>query len=200
MSLYIPTTTASVTRSADDLQGSLSGEVPLVDFSYYAKFQKFGGYDANSAVVYVDDGSTSDRFFNVLDSGADSNIFTVTSAGDNGAALSPLNLELETDIQTAVGFSVDDLANYVDGALVASDNTCAALADAQTRIQIGSYTVSPVHLNGLVTEVRFYDTRLTDAQLEAMSNGVFPSLSSGPTFTMDLHSDLIYDLVQDGVI
>ena len=79
-----------------------------------------------------------------------------------------------TRFRSVVGIAVDDVAGYVNGSSTFTD-TSAALpiyADLST-MRLASQTGTNL-INGLIKEIRYYDSRLTDAQLEDMSNGTFP--------------------------
>jgi hypothetical protein len=192
---HIPTTTASVTRNADDVRGTLTGEITRGPSSYYFKLQKQGAFDGNRQIFEHWAGTTADRAFMYVDSGADLNFLTASSGGDGCTMLPNLTLTLDTDIQAVVGFAENDSVLYVDGNQEATDTTCALLNDDQITLFVGQSRSGTAHLNGLIKEIRYYDTRLTNEQLLDLSNGIFPSF--GQTFVGDLTRGLVRDLVSN---
>ena len=87
------------------------------------------------------------------------------------------------------GVEVNHAAAYASGDLQAYFNGVAGNATGHTlsstagvdRIWVGAQPAASgtSHFNGHIAEIRYYDERLDNATIEAMSNGTFPSEGGG---------------------
>ena len=77
-----------------------------------------------------------------------------------------------------VGIGEDDVAHYLNGEAGATDNTYDPHDGTGWTLEMGDADVGKA-LCGWVREFRYYDERLDNATLLAMSNGTFPSVGGG---------------------
>lgn len=81
----------------------------------------------------------------------------------------------DTYSQTAVGFDTDDMQAYFDGTGATADTTVTL--DAHTaQFNVGhEVSATPTNVwNGHIAHIRYYNERITDSDLEDLSNGIFP--------------------------
>jgi hypothetical protein len=64
---YIRTTTGTVTANADNVTGTLSGEIGTGPVAFYIRFKKQDTFDGNRYLYYLDDGSTTDRYHSFVE-------------------------------------------------------------------------------------------------------------------------------------
>jgi hypothetical protein len=167
---YIPTTSASATRSAD--AASMTGS----NFSSW--------YRADEGTVYADfvanpfARTTADRVLAIESSSSDFIALYVSRASPSLSALevrakgaSPSEVEIGTQTSSgkyAVAYKVNDFAISTNGAAVATDAS-GGVPTAST-LAIGHSTVfSPRFLNGTMKKLSFYPSRLSNAQLIALT-------------------------------
>lgn len=78
-------------------------------------------------------------------------------------------LPLSTAAKLAYAYQANDFAAVVNGGTVSTD-TLGAVPTALTRIHIGCSQGGNDALNGTVKRFRFYNTRLTNAQLQSLTS------------------------------
>jgi len=176
---YIPnnSATASVTRNADDVNTSDVSWLASGVGSLYTQW-RFDGFGVNPRVIHIG-GSPNDRLELYLAgnavTGADPTLLSSV-----GGAIQCIEVDTDANVatstfaRTVVGWATDDFYNITDGGTAVTD-TSGSAPTTISKLQIGAYFNAANSLNGHIAEIRYYDTRLTNAQLEDMSNGVFPS-------------------------
>jgi hypothetical protein len=177
---YIRTTTGTVTANGDEIYGTLSGEVPQDQFSWYTAAIKQGSFVNSSTVLYIDAGVATDRSYHEFDGAGHSN-WVVTSDNANTVAFTPTQVKsLNTLVRAAGSFDANNSSAIIrqDGAQptgAPDDTVVVAINLPLTRISVGKHRTAALHLNGLVQEVRVYDTALSESEVLDMSNGNFPA-------------------------
>ena len=177
---YMPTTTATVTRGADLLTHTLSGANATAlstAGTMVCRFSFLGGdstVDSGSRVVMsIDNGTTAERILIYNQAGA----VGVLCYSGGGAVASPSvagAIPTNTPTKVAFGFSgsaVPGSASFnlaKNGTLGTLDTTGAAPVVTTLAIGGESFT-SALNFGGLIHSVSIYTSRLTDAQLQAMS-------------------------------
>lgn len=164
----IPTTTATVTRSADN--ASITGTA----FSDWFNATEGTVYiEANiplsgseQALVSFNDGTSSERMRMYSTSGGNAG-FLVTDGGVTQASISGGALSSETDFKVVGAFKLNDFAICLNGGTVTTD-TSGTLPTID-RLFIGRRADGLTLLNGHIKNVRFYPSRLTDAQLQDLT-------------------------------
>ena len=171
---YIPTTTVAVTRAADN--ASMTG----TNFSSWYN-QAAGSFLAEASIPFPENGlfptvcevsdSTSANKANCFLAGTASN----TQPGMNmmTASVSQVNTTAVTLTpygvvsKAAWGIASNDCAIVSGGGAVTKD-VLATLPSA-TQLKIGSSYIGGSLLNGHIRRISYYNTRLTDAQLQALT-------------------------------
>ncbi len=174
---YIKTAGSSVTRNAD--------VVSTTDVSWY---------NSNATTLYVDAsvpfiGKAPDKFLITISSQATSNRITIFRQASGGGDASRIRVltaatsgntgSVQVDSQwadgqsskSAIGFALDDLVYYFDGAQLGTDST-ADVPIGVSRLNIGSGHDGGNQFNGHIAEIRYYNVRKNNQFLEDLSNGI----------------------------
>jgi hypothetical protein len=180
---YISTTTIAVARNAD--------VVSTTDVSWYngsvASWHirsSSKNLDADRSPLSIGtDGSNADGLIVWYDlpSGTFS-AYHGTTTGDVGLIQISSAATAGVPMNTAIAYANNDMAMYIDG-VAGTPDTLVTLppTTAADILYVGrELPATPKYLNGHIAEIRYYDTRLTNEQLEGMSNGIFPG-GSGTT-------------------
>jgi hypothetical protein len=171
---YIPTTTAAVTRNADviSLSGAVSGCIGQTEGSIYAEvnIQKLLG--ATQRAI-VDIGQSGNRLFLGYGNGLTNQIRFLLQTSLGGLVDINSSATSTGTIKIAVGYKNNDSIMYVNGVsgtVLSNDNFTSSL-NALTGLSIGSSNiVSETHfLNDRIRAVALYTTRLTNAELAALT-------------------------------
>jgi hypothetical protein len=165
---YIPTTTASVVRSADIC--SISG----ADFtSFYnqsegtllSQTQKIT-VGSNTFIVAMSDGTFNNsldlRYNNITSAGALMNVSNVSQFTGFSATVTSGAL-----VKQSVAYKLNDCAYSANGASVIID-TLASIPTLN-RVHIGMSYVPSFFLNGHIASIRYYKKRLANAKLVTLT-------------------------------
>lgn len=167
---YIPTTSSSVTRSADVCQitgSDFSGFWNQSEGSFTAECDVNGFND--SGVNYMGVASSGGlsqyafvgRFQGSLTS-LNYQIYNGSPAGDI-----TLTLTAATLTKSAFGFKANDCAASVNGGTVSTD-VSVAMTTALTQLEIGNF-LGNNFLNGHISRLRYWNTRLENGTLRVLS-------------------------------
>jgi hypothetical protein len=172
--------TASVTRNADAID-------PNTDTSWYTSTTDGGSIYIHGSILPGSLGKGEKIPF--FTSGGD-NVYTrLNNTNSNHVSIglgatailsgsAPSDAENGTRIVFA--FAENDCIQYLDGSANGTDTSTNAVTGSITSLYIGR-SIGGSYWNGLIKEIRYYNTRLTNTQLEDMSNGEFPpELTSKP--------------------
>ena len=170
---YIPTTTTAVTRSADVCQitgGDFSGFYNQSEGSFAVEFDRpMVGSIAGDSMIYIAAGSGAPS---AIQNGA----YIVTSGNitaygyvsahtydfDHGSQLA------NTIYKIATGIRANDFASSLNGAPILTDNS--GTVGTNERLLIGYLDWSTgVRLNGHIARLRYFNARLINSQLVALS-------------------------------
>lgn len=169
---YIPTTTAQVTRAAD--VAVISG----------ANFSNFYNQSKGTFVVEFDSASPTsagyNRVFEVSDASFNVNCMILLQNNGVGNVYTAVNVSsvaqsilyttaLTANVAAKVAFSygANDFAQSSNGAVVVT-YTIGSVPTVD-RLRIGTDNVGTSQLNGHIKRLTYYPTRLTNAQLVALS-------------------------------
>jgi hypothetical protein len=177
---YIPTTTASVTRNADDVDSSDLTWLNESQGSYYIRYIR--NMDSAGSVVFtITDGTVSDRHELISDSSQD-------GTGDAGHAVyatatqynnAVVNAENDgTANEMAATYATNDSALYLNGTADPTPDTTGTPPTGLTTVAVGrrEYNDS-LYSNGHIAEIAYFNTRLPNATLEDYSTNGLPSVS-----------------------
>ena len=162
---YIPTTTASVIRSADVC--SITGS----DFSgFYNQTEGTINYKAstaqpgNSVVVYsVTDGTTS----NLIQSSPGTASFTVLRLGASQVSLNHGTFAVGVAASQASAYKLNDFASSKDGGTVLVDS--AGTPPSVSQIGLGSQNAAAGRINGHIAYFRYFKKRLSNQKLQTLT-------------------------------
>ena len=166
---YIPTVASQVTRSADEASinapnfaswynqsaGTMVAEFDTVEVSSYAPV----------AVVWTD---LNNRIDLATSSSAASPRGFVNVAGVTQAdMLNPQQETANTVLKYALAFEANNFATARNGAITGSD--VSGSLPVVSSLRIGCRDTSSTILNGHIRSIRYYPTRLTNTQLQAIT-------------------------------
>ena len=168
---YIPTVASTVTRAADSISKTgASALIGQTEGTIYAEVSFAGGLsigqgriilsisdetDNNRVILFIDNNSLIIRGF-IRASG--------TLVFDNGASF-----ENVTIAKIAIAYKSGDYALYVNGSLAASGTTAFSFATTLNQVAIGQRHNFINQLNDHIKAAALLPTRLSNAQLEALT-------------------------------
>jgi hypothetical protein len=166
---YIPTTTASVTRNADNItQTSASSLIGQTEGTLYVEVDWRLATGTNQNLVSVNDGTLNNRFTfyignSQLNMFAAANGIQLTNQGESYTGYSGIQ-------KFAFAYADADFELYRNGSSISSDTvgSLAALATL-TDIDIGQAATSVSQANMHIRAVALYPTRLSDAECQALT-------------------------------
>ncbi len=161
----IPTTTAAATRNAD--AASMTG----TNFSsWYSSTQGalYGEYSAVTSgirtICAIND-STANESIRLRTDGTNP-LFTITDGGSDQANIDAGTVASNTFYKFTGAFAVNDFAASISGGAVVTDTS--GTLPTVTQLLIGNSSSSN-YLNGTIRKIAFYPTRLSNAQLQALT-------------------------------
>lgn len=154
---YIPTTTASAQRNADNLQYNAVGNVPLSG-TMVAK-SLLPANSASNQWIFVGAGSPGGTpeavYIGSANGGATAQGVTTTGSSVTANIQAGANQRTGEIVETRLVYQTDDVRLYVDGALAGTD-TSAAMPTSFSSLSVGGLNAS-FQPHGLVSDVRIYN-------------------------------------------
>ena len=171
---YIPTTTGSVTRNADvvSVSGAVSGSIGQTEGTLYAEIvaQPYNGA-LFPAILEVDDGADSQRFAIFINASGGIRVRLNASGinvGQDSTNIPTLVAGQTYKIAAAFGFNGSQ-ALYINGVFQVSGSVAAGPFTATlNRVMLGHR--AGVSSPFLIRSAALYTTRLTNAQLAALTS------------------------------
>ncbi len=166
---YIPTTTTSGTRNADviSLSGAVSGCIGQTEGTIYAEVDA-RNFTSGARIFAISDGTQDNRIaflFNSTNRIRALISFSVTTQFDANTSTG-----LSSGIyKLAVAYANNDFAFYVNGSQIATDNTGSVPACSQVFIGKTESTSTTNICNDRIGAPVLYTTRLTNAELAALT-------------------------------
>jgi hypothetical protein len=165
---YIPTTTGSVTRNADvvSVSGAVSGCIGQTEGTIYAEFVL--SRVNTSPLITISDGSDLNRI-QIAFASATSLIAIIRIAGANANYTVTIPTIPATGgvYKMALGYKTDDYCFALNGTAYAS--TASKGVPACNKIGLGTSATDGAFLNDHIRAAALYTTRLTNAQLQALT-------------------------------
>lgn len=167
---YIPTVASQVTRTADQCSIVAPNFAPWYNQSegtFVASFDMAGGSAAlssNRAVLVARESATSNHY--IYNGSGQVTGWTVVSGVDQ-AFLTTGAVVADTVTNIAYAYKTNDFAASRNGGTVATDTS--GTLPVPTALGIGSNSASSLFLSGHIRSIRYYPTRLTNAQLQALT-------------------------------
>lgn len=168
---YIPTTTASVVRSADvcSITGSaFTGMYNATEGSVTAQFNLLASASDPSfqGVFEFSDGTTSNR---MRSSRSNTLLFRNTTSGSLNMDINAGTLQPNIVHKAAYGFALNSFALVANNGTVVTDNV-ATMPTGVNILDLGNNPQSSsTRLNGHLASFRYYKKRLTDVKLKSLT-------------------------------
>jgi hypothetical protein len=166
---YIPTTTAAVTRNADviNLSGAVSGCIGQTEGTIYAEVD-VRNFTNGNRIVCLSDGTSDNRI--IIQEGANSTLQAIVTNATSGVVdISTASGRTAGIYKIAIGYKQDDFAVYVNGSQTGTDNTGGVPACNQIFIGKIETTATTNQFNDRIRAVALYTSRLTNAELAALT-------------------------------
>ena len=166
---YIPTTTASATRNADNisLSGAVSGCIGQTEGTIYAEVDAVNWTNLGRIFV-VSDGTTSNAISILFNTSSRFRLIIDTGGGSAQADISSSSLNNGVH-KIAVAYANNDIAFFVDGVLVGTDTSATIPACSQIFLGKIGTSSSTNFMNDRIRAVALYTSRLTNDQLQALT-------------------------------
>jgi hypothetical protein len=167
---YIPTTTATVTRSADvaSITGSAFSSFYRQDegtlFADSARTSSVPASDFPQVFFFSD--TTADNTINIGYLTASASQFRVRTANTNEANINPSNLNLRRIISGC--YRINDVA-MSDGGANAVVDTSVVLPSGINKVTIGGSQVSANSLNGTINRLTYWRQRLPNSTIQSIT-------------------------------
>jgi len=166
---YIPTTTTSATRNADviSLSGAVSGCIGQTEGTIYAEVN-VRNWVSNLRILSISDGTSNNHV--TLIKGSTENTLRLISRLSNVLQVSIQSSALTGNtFKIAAAYANNDFVLYINGAQIGTNNT--ALSPACSNVYLGSIEsgAGTSALNDRIRAAALYTTRLTNAQLAALT-------------------------------
>lgn len=172
---YIPTTTASVVRSADVCSISGSDFTSLYNATEGAVFADVITPDVNQAasIYYMNTtaGQNANTIFKLNSAlNADGKRWTYFSTNSSGVPQAQITTPSDVAVlrsKVASAYKVNDFAFAHAGTIIGTDTS--GTLPAPTQIGIGSRIGSSIILNGHISTLRYYRKRLSNSRLQSLT-------------------------------
>jgi hypothetical protein len=168
---YIPTVASLVTRSADvaTMTGTnFSSWYNQSEGTFVADFDVLSAAAAyNKPVITSNDGTLNNRILLAVSVSSQPSL-TVTTGGVFQGTLANSAVTNNTVVKTALAYKVSDFAVASNGATPVTQAT-GNVPTALTRFEIGAQVAGATYLNGHIRQIAYYNTRLPNAQLQALT-------------------------------
>ena len=166
---FIPTTTGSVTRNADvvSVSGAVSGSIGQTEGTIYVEFTNTLVASYAESYVYRVFADANNEIWARKEGGGNTYSFRWRANSQNTTFL---NVAVPNGVnKIAFGYKSGDTALFLNGSQVATTNTdVRAFSVNPTTIALGS-TSSGQFFNDRIRAAALYTTRLTNAQLAALT-------------------------------
>ena len=173
---YIPTTTTALTRAADVASvNTLSPWYNSVEGTLYGEFAVAGYAPTSSfSIPAVLSDNTNNNVISVANTNTGANLYSygeintggVSQAGFYGA--SGLSFGVGSVRKSAIAYAANNFAFTTQGAAVQTDTSGTVPTVSRLYVGVGA-TGGSLFLNGYLRRVSYYPTRLSNAQLQAIT-------------------------------
>jgi hypothetical protein len=165
---YIPTTTASVTRNADNISvsGAVSGSIGQTEGTIYAEV----ALSRVNANTFLSLGSLNDRIQLFFDSST--GVYAIIRVGGVSAdynATIPAIPATGGVYKIALAYKANDYCFAVNGVAYNPSTASRGVPANMSAVYLGASVFSTAQLNDRIRAHALYPTRLTDAQLAALT-------------------------------
>ena len=175
---YIPTTSSTVTRSADVYSSATTtrsadaASMTGTNFSEWYRQDEGSLYveagyikavaNKSQLITDISDGTTANRMYLGKKFNSETLLEAGVNSGNTGQAFMLVTPTTMDGFKSAVAYSVDNMAHSVDASTVETDSSAA--------MPIGVNSLSFVSgSNSIIKKLAYYPKRLTNAQLQAVT-------------------------------
>jgi hypothetical protein len=181
-SSYIPTTTATVQRDADDISTLLGAWFNALEGSLVVSATPIVGGTGSPTMVSIQDSGSNEMIFLNTTAGGGVASFGVIDGGVSQVSLQPGTATHKTPFTIAAAYKVNDFATAFNGGAVSTDT--AGSLPTVTLMRLGSIGAGPSSFwRGWILSVTYYPKRLVDVDLQTASLG--GSITSTPSLAFD---------------
>ena len=179
---YIPTTTTAVTRSAETATNS--GDADTFNDSE-GVFMAELLWTATSSNIYISiDDNTSNNRILIYSNSTDDIKALVGSGGVTQAAFTANNQDPTTFNKVAVKYKQNDFALWINGIKLLTDTVGSTPIGLDTLGFRAGGGTNPLH--GSVKQIQYFDSALTDSELETLTSWVsFSDMANGQLYTIE---------------
>ena len=172
-SSYIPTTTVSVTRDADEIETTDVTWYNSTEGTLYSQ-ASISLANATGYIASMSSDANANRWLQIISSG-DLNSF-VSSGGATQVSAVSTNGEFENDVlaRSAFALAANDAEVYSQGVQIFTD-TSVVMPVGISVLHVGKALNDSTHLNGTIAELAYFDERLDSATLQDYSTNGLPS-------------------------
>jgi hypothetical protein len=164
---YIPTQGSAVTRVADACsQTPPSGVIGQTEGTMYCEIDVKSGYDVNNLILTLSDG-TANNFMYINRSNGKLEVYIKTSGVAQLSYLSASILSVGIH-KLSLSYKLNDFVLYLDGVLMHSDTS--GTVPSCNKINVGSYYNESLPFNNRIKDVKLYNTRLSNSELQALTS------------------------------
>ena len=164
---YIPTTSATVTRAADNASmvgSNFSSWYNQSEGTIYAAVS-FTNTSSFNTVYSITDGTSSNVIRTIQWNNGTDRPLIITTAGLGQTAYSTSGLI--GNVKYCAAFALNN-ANYAKNGILGVDDTLVTLP-AVNQLTLGNTTGGALYLNGWLQSIKYYPTRLPNADLQRLT-------------------------------
>jgi len=166
---YIPTSGSTVTRAAETANGSGNSEV--FNDSEGVLFAEINLiYNQSGRYITLGDGTSSNRIILGTEGGDDRIIFYVIVGGNVQCQIPYILPDINAIYKIAIKYKQNDFALWVNGLEVGTDTSGSTLASNTLSKLVFNGGTGTSNFYGKTKELGYYNTALTDAELEYMTS------------------------------
>ena len=162
---YIPTSGSAVTRVADACSQTVpDGVIGQTEGVLYCEVDVKSGYDTNNLMVTLSNGTNLKQIY-INRSNGKLEFFVGTNVNEM-LYVSPSVLTNGVH-KLALAYKQDDFAVAIDGVIAHTDNS--GNVPTCSKINVGSHYNGNLPFNDRINDVKLYNTRLTNAELQQLT-------------------------------
>jgi hypothetical protein len=166
-STYIPTTTASVTRTADvatvsDISGFFNAAEGTIVWE--GDFPSTAG---NRNLFSIDDGTANERITPFFVTGSETLRYQVTDGGVAVILIDLAGAAVNTSLRATMAYKLNDFGASLGGGAVGTDTS--GTLPVVTTFRLGTNVAPANYLNGHIRRFAYWGTRLSNTVLQRLS-------------------------------
>ena len=163
---YIPTSGSAVTRVLDSCNQTVpDGVIGQTEGVLYCEVDVKSGYDTNNLIVTLSNGTNLKQIY-INRSNGKLEFFVGTNVNEM-LYVSPSVLTNGVH-KLALAYKQDDFAVAIDGVIAHTDNS--GNVPTCNKINVGSHYNGNLPFNDRINDVKLYNTRLSNAELQALTS------------------------------